>query len=95
MNLVFDQPQKLEEIYLEIEAANNSGAENDFQDFSDYKNCSGDAKTNPSLSQYEIVSCVLHLGKQINCGHYVCYVKKDGKWIYYNDSRVNHSIDTP
>ena len=38
MNLVFDQPQKLEEIYLEIEAANNSGAENDFQDFSKISN---------------------------------------------------------
>ena len=54
-----------------------------------------DAKIDPLQSQYEITACVLHLGKAINCGHYVCYVKKDGKWIYYNDSKVNHSLDTP
>jgi len=38
---------------------------------------------------------VTHLGKNSDHGHYVCHIKKDGKWIYYNDSRVNISEQPP
>ena len=33
-------------------------------------------------------SAIVHLGKSVHCGHYVAYVKKEGKWIYYNDNKV-------
>ena len=46
-------------------------------------------------SKYEIVASILHLGGSIHMGHYVCYAKKDGKWVYYNDSKVHDSLDTP
>jgi ubiquitin carboxyl-terminal hydrolase 5/13 len=42
---------------------------------------------------YRIKTAVVHLGGNYSSGHYVCYVKKDGKWIYYNDSKVAESTD--
>ena len=38
---------------------------------------------------------VTHLGKNSDHGHYVCHIKKEGEWIYYNDSRVNISQQPP
>ncbi len=45
------------------------------------------------LSSYTLAGVVVHLGKSAECGHYVCYTKKDGKWIYFNDSKVAISQD--
>lgn len=42
---------------------------------------------------YKIKAVVVHLGGNYSSGHYVCYVKKDGRWIYYNDSKVAESTD--
>ena len=45
------------------------------------------------LSAYTLSSIIVHLGKSADCGHYVCYTKKDGKWIYYNDRKCCVSED--
>ena len=37
---------------------------------------------------YKLNSFITHLGTSVHCGHYVCHIKKDGKWVYYNDAKV-------
>lgn len=31
--------------------------------------------------RYELVSFVSHMGSNLGCGHYVCHIKKDGRWV--------------
>lgn len=39
-------------------------------------------------SKYELTGAIIHLGSNINSGHYVAYIKIDGKWVLFNDSKV-------
>lgn len=49
---------------------------------------------NTASSKYELYGIIPHIGKTTNSGHYVAYVKKDGKWISFNDSKVAF-VDEP
>lgn len=40
---------------------------------------------------YNLQSFITHLGASVHAGHYVCHIKKDGKWTYFNDAKVAHS----
>ena len=42
-----------------------------------------------------ILAFVTHLGKNTGHGHYVCHIKKQEKWIYYNDNKVAISEEPP
>lgn len=33
--------------------------------------------------RYELVSFISHMGSNLGCGHYVCHVKKDGRWAAF------------
>jgi ubiquitin carboxyl-terminal hydrolase 5/13 len=44
---------------------------------------------------YSLIGCVSHIGKNVGSGHYVCHLKKDGKWIIYNDEKVAISQTPP
>ncbi|OHT04733.1 Clan CA, family C19, ubiquitin hydrolase-like cysteine peptidase [Tritrichomonas foetus] len=37
---------------------------------------------------YEMIAFVQHKGPSALCGHYVANVKRDGKWILYNDAKA-------
>ena len=41
--------------------------------------------------QYELIGSVIHLGMSIHVGLYIAYAKKDGQWVYFNDSKVARS----
>ena len=45
--------------------------------------------------QYELLGFVSHIGKNTSCGHYVCHLKKDGRWTIYNDEKVALSKSPP
>ena len=49
---------------------------------------------NTDSSKYELYAIIPHIGKTTNSGHYVAYVKKNDKWIYFNDSKVAY-VDEP
>ena len=40
-----------------------------------------------------IIAAIVHLGVSVHCGHYVSYIKKNGKWILFNDSKVAETDD--
>lgn len=47
------------------------------------------------VSEYSLVGFVSHIGKNTNSGHYVSHIKKDGRWIIFNDDKVALSAEPP
>lgn len=52
-------------------------------------------KLSDGPGQYELVGIVSHMGRNTACGHYVCHLKKKGKWVIYNDEKVAISETPP
>jgi ubiquitin carboxyl-terminal hydrolase 5/13 len=44
---------------------------------------------------YQLVGFISHVGANTTCGHYVCHVKVDGRWVICNDDKVALSKKTP
>jgi len=44
---------------------------------------------------YRLKGFITHIGSSAQCGHYVCHIKKNGKWAFFNDSAVALSEDPP
>lgn len=45
--------------------------------------------------KYDLFAFISHMGTSTLCGHYVCHIKRDGKWIIFNDEKVAVSEDPP
>uniref|UniRef100_A0AAQ5YEZ2 Ubiquitin carboxyl-terminal hydrolase 13 n=1 Tax=Amphiprion ocellaris TaxID=80972 RepID=A0AAQ5YEZ2_AMPOC len=37
---------------------------------------------------YELFAFISHMGASTMSGHYVCHIKKEGRWVIYNDHKV-------
>ena len=44
---------------------------------------------------YTLTAIISHLGRSTDHGHYVCHVKKDGRWVLFNDDKVALSKNPP
>ena len=55
----------------------------------------GPSKLDDGPGRYELVGIVSHMGRNTACGHYVCHLKKKGKWVIYNDEKVAVSENPP
>lgn len=44
---------------------------------------------------YALQGMVSHIGKNTGSGHYVTHLKKDGKWVIFNDEKVALSSKPP
>ena len=44
---------------------------------------------------YRLKAVISHMGSNTSCGHYVCHINKDGKWVLFNDEKVAQSEDLP
>ena len=38
---------------------------------------------------------ISHMGANTGCGHYVCHLFKDGRWVILNDEKVAVSENPP
>jgi ubiquitin carboxyl-terminal hydrolase 5/13 len=64
---------------------------------------SGDSSTKPKPKivaddgdgKYQLCGMISHIGKNTGSGHYVCHLKKDGKWVIFNDEKVALSSKPP
>jgi ubiquitin carboxyl-terminal hydrolase 5/13 len=64
---------------------------------------SGDNSTKPKPKivaddgdgKYQLCGMISHIGKNTGSGHYVCHLKKDGKWVIFNDEKVALSSKPP
>ncbi|KAI7746151.1 hypothetical protein M8C21_018001 [Ambrosia artemisiifolia] len=45
--------------------------------------------------KYRLIGLVSHMGKSIQCGHYVAHVYKERRWVIFNDDKVGVSKDPP
>uniref|UniRef100_UPI00398E846F ubiquitin carboxyl-terminal hydrolase 13 n=1 Tax=Pristiophorus japonicus TaxID=55135 RepID=UPI00398E846F len=45
--------------------------------------------------RYELFAFISHMGTSTMSGHYVCHIKKDGRWVIYNDHKVCASEKPP
>ncbi|XP_061493372.1 ubiquitin carboxyl-terminal hydrolase 13 isoform X1 [Rhineura floridana] len=45
--------------------------------------------------RYELFGFVSHMGTSTMSGHYVCHLKKEGRWVIYNDLKVCASERPP
>lgn len=44
---------------------------------------------------YQLLAFISHMGTSTQSGHYVVHVKRDGRWVIYNDNKVALSGDPP
>merc|ERR1712150_97571 len=56
---------------------------------------STDVELDDGSGKYKMVGMVSHIGKNTGSGHYVAHIKRDGKWIIYNDEKVALSENPP
>ena len=49
----------------------------------------------PQNSDYKLHSFITHLGSSVHAGHYVCHIRSDGKWMYFNDAKVAETTEPP
>lgn len=47
------------------------------------------------ISGYELTAFVSHMGTSTSVGHYVCHIKKEGRWVIFNDEKVAISENPP
>lgn len=47
------------------------------------------------VGKYELMGMISHIGKNTGSGHYVAHLKKDGKWVIFNDEKVALSSKPP
>ena len=39
-------------------------------------------------ARYRLTAFISHKGTSAHCGHYVAFIRKEGKWVIYNDNKV-------
>ncbi|XP_022874755.1 ubiquitin carboxyl-terminal hydrolase 14 isoform X2 [Olea europaea var. sylvestris] len=45
--------------------------------------------------RYRLIGLVSHIGTSTHCGHYVAHIRKDGRWVIFNDDKVGASKNPP
>lgn len=45
--------------------------------------------------KYRLIAFISHMGTSTMCGHYVCHIRKEGRWVIYNDNKVAVSVAPP
>ena len=55
--------------------------------------CETEGDDGPGI--YDLLGFVSHMGSNTSCGHYVCHIKKEGRWVLHNDRKVAASEATP
>lgn len=59
----------------------------------------GSQETGPQYKdghgKYRLIAFISHMGTSTMCGHYVCHVLKEGRWVIFNDRKVALSETPP
>ena len=54
-----------------------------------------DAPVPAHQPKYRLLAFISHIGSSTACGHYVCHIKKEGRWTIFNDRKVAVSEEPP
>uniref|UniRef100_A0A673J057 Ubiquitin carboxyl-terminal hydrolase n=1 Tax=Sinocyclocheilus rhinocerous TaxID=307959 RepID=A0A673J057_9TELE len=47
-----------------------------------------DPRVRDGPGRYELFAFISHMGSSTMSGHYVCHIKKEGRWLIYNDHKI-------
>lgn len=47
------------------------------------------------VTAYKLIAFISHMGSSSMVGHYVCHIKKEGRWVIFNDEKVAVSQNPP
>uniref|UniRef100_A0A8C9PI98 Ubiquitin carboxyl-terminal hydrolase n=1 Tax=Spermophilus dauricus TaxID=99837 RepID=A0A8C9PI98_SPEDA len=89
LDWIFSHPEFEEDSDFVIEMENNANA-----------NIISEAKpegprVKDGSGMYELFAFISHMGTSTMSGHYVCHIKKEGRWVIYNDHKVCASERPP
>eukprot|EP00072_Mus_musculus_P055038 XP_006535616.1 PREDICTED: ubiquitin carboxyl-terminal hydrolase 13 isoform X1 [Mus musculus] len=89
LDWIFSHPEFEEDSDFVIEMENNANA-----------NIVSEAKpegprVKDGSGMYELFAFISHMGTSTMSGHYVCHIKKEGRWVIYNDHKVCASERPP
>ena len=45
-------------------------------------------RLNDGPGKYSLVGFISHMGANTACGHYVAHIRKEGRWVIYNDEKA-------
>ncbi|XP_023696662.2 ubiquitin carboxyl-terminal hydrolase 13-like [Paramormyrops kingsleyae] len=102
LDWIFTHPEGEEESQGPFEAAEEEPTEDDtFSNGFAFSSTRGLSSSPPSQDQlpppprvkdgpgrYELFAFISHIGTSTMSGHYVCHIKKEGRWVIYNDHKV-------
>eukprot|EP00177_Eucheuma_denticulatum_P007462 GFKZ01013584.1.p1 GENE.GFKZ01013584.1~~GFKZ01013584.1.p1 ORF type:complete len:858 (+),score=140.23 GFKZ01013584.1:137-2710(+) len=75
--------------------ASNTVDDLDSEDIGDDENIDEDSELIDGEPKYELHGFASHLGSNTSCGHYVAHIKKEGRFVLYNDGKVAVSQNPP
>uniref|UniRef100_A0A2K6LFG7 Ubiquitin carboxyl-terminal hydrolase n=1 Tax=Rhinopithecus bieti TaxID=61621 RepID=A0A2K6LFG7_RHIBE len=89
LDWIFSHPEFEEDSDFVIEMENNANA-----------NIISEAKpegprVKDGSGTYELFAFISHMGTSTMSGHYICHIKKEGRWVIYNDHKVCASERPP
>lgn len=64
-------------------------------DIGDDEDIDDDSELIDGEPKYELLGFASHLGSNTSCGHYVAHIKKEGRFVLYNDAKVAVSQNPP
>ncbi|XP_039614509.1 ubiquitin carboxyl-terminal hydrolase 13 isoform X1 [Polypterus senegalus] len=97
LDWIFTNPNGEEESEAASDIAENEGNTNSNDVLT--SNVADSEPTGPRVrdgpGKYELIAFISHMGTSTMCGHYVCHIKKEGRWVLYNDHKVSLSERPP
>ncbi|XP_051779906.1 ubiquitin carboxyl-terminal hydrolase 13 isoform X3 [Erpetoichthys calabaricus] len=97
LDWIFTNPNGEEESEAASDVAENEGNTNSNDVLT--SNVADSEPTGPRVrdgpGKYELIAFISHMGTSTMCGHYVCHIKKEGRWVLYNDHKVSLSERPP
>ncbi|XP_061883827.1 ubiquitin carboxyl-terminal hydrolase 13 isoform X2 [Entelurus aequoreus] len=99
LDWIFTHPEEEEEEEEESDALSNMADtepnENAFSNANSHSDSTlspgGDTsvpRVKDGPGRYELFALISHMGASTMSGHYVCHIKKEGRWVIYNDHKV-------
>ncbi|KAG7456899.1 hypothetical protein MATL_G00240820 [Megalops atlanticus] len=103
LDWIFTHPDYEEESEVASDVADGDLDENDFAGANGHSDAALSSdhpdNQNPRVKdgpgRYELFAFISHMGTSTKSGHYVCHIKKEGRWVIYNDHKVCLSEKPP
>uniref|UniRef100_A0AAX7SMF2 Ubiquitin carboxyl-terminal hydrolase n=1 Tax=Astatotilapia calliptera TaxID=8154 RepID=A0AAX7SMF2_ASTCA len=95
LDWIFTHPEEEEESDALSDMADTEPNDNAFSNANSHSDSTlspdGDAsgpRVKDGPGRYELFAFISHMGASTMSGHYVCHIKKEGRWVIYNDHKV-------